>query len=154
MLNRSLRATKNDPDNVEHRFESLIALWLASTGMMRMQYGASHGLSWHLSAVADVAHGHCSCVLIPATLRFNKAYTIDAQRQISEILGQPDVEAADAVLDLIRALGLPEKMQEVGIRREHLGKIANDAMGNLLVRNNCRPITSVDDVMEILEMAF
>ncbi len=154
MLNRSLRATKNDPDNVEHRFESLIALWLASTGMMRMQYGASHGLSWHLSAVADVAHGHCSCVLIPATLRFNKAYTIDAQRQISEILGQPDVEAADAVLDLIRALDLPEKMREVGIRREHLGKIANDAMGNLLVRNNCRPITSVDDVMEILEMAF
>ena len=96
----------------------------------------------------------CSCVLIPATLRFNKAYTIDAQRQISEILGQPDVEAADAVLDLIRALDLPEKMREVGIRREHLGKIANDAMGNLLVRNNCRPITSVDDVMEILEMAF
>ena len=45
-------------------------------------------------------------------------------------------------------------MREVGIRREHLGKIANDAMGNLLVRNNCRPITSVDDVMEILEMAF
>jgi len=154
MLNRSLRATKKDPDNVEHRFESLIALWLASTGMMRMQYGASHGLSWHLSAVAEVAHGHCSCVLIPATLRFNKSHTRDKQSHISEILGQPGVDAADAVLDLIRTLELPEKMREVGIRREHLEKIANDAMRNLLVRNNCRPITSVDDVMEILEMAF
>jgi len=93
-------------------------------------------------------------VLIPATLRFNKSHTRDKQSHISEILGQPGVDAADAVLDLIRTLELPEKMREVGIRREHLEKIANDAMRNLLVRNNCRPITSVDDVMEILEMAF
>ena len=154
MLSRSLRATKKDPENLEHRFESLVALWLASTGMMRMQYGASHGLSWHLSAVAEVAHGHCSCVLIPATLRFNKSHTLEKQALISNILGRPGAEAADAVLELIRDLALPEKMREVGIKREHLDKIANDAMRNLLVRNNSRPINSVDDVMEILEMAF
>ena len=45
-------------------------------------------------------------------------------------------------------------MRDVGIKREHLNKIAQDAMHNLLVRNNPRPIQRVEDVSEILEMAF
>jgi alcohol dehydrogenase class IV len=154
MLNRSLRATLVDPADMEARLESLVGVWLSSTGMMRMQYGASHGLSWHLSAVADVPHGHCSCVLLPSVLRWSEPANAAQQRVVSEMLGRPDLAAADAVLDLIAALGLPHRMRDVGIRREHLEKIARDAMNNLLVRNNPRPIDRIEDVREILEMAF
>jgi alcohol dehydrogenase class IV len=154
MLNRSLRVTLTDPSDLEARLESLVGVWLASTGMMRMQYGASHGLSWHLSAVADVPHGHCSCVLLPSVLRWNEPVNSTQQKLVSEMLDRPDLSAADAVLDLIAALGLPSRMRDVGIKREHLDKIAHDAMHNLLVRNNPRPIRRVEDVSEILEMAF
>jgi alcohol dehydrogenase class IV len=154
MLNRSLRAVREAPEDLDVRLESQVGVWLASTGMMRMQYGASHGLSWHLSAAADVPHGHCSCVLLPSVLRYNKPVNEAAQRTVSEMMGRPDLEAAEAVLDLIGALGLPHRLRDVGIERRHFETIARDAMGNLLVRNNPRPINSPKDVLEILEMAW
>lgn len=154
MLNRSLRAVRQHPDDLQIRLESQIGVWLSSTGMMRMQYGASHGLSWHLSAVADVAHGHCSCVLLPSVLRYNQPVTSERQCRIAEILGAPEKSAADAVLDLIKALDMPWRMRDVGVKVEHLDKIATDAMQNLLVRNNVRAIDRVEQVREVLDMAW
>lgn len=154
LLSGALRTVKERPDDLEARLDCQLGVWLSSTGMMRMQYGASHGLSWHLSAVADVPHGHCSCVLLPATLRYNEPANADRQAIVSERLGMPGVPAADAVLDLIQSLGLPHRLRDVGIERSHFDKIATDAMHNLLVRNNPRPIDSPEQVLEILELAW
>ncbi|HEX3401506.1 MAG TPA: iron-containing alcohol dehydrogenase [Acetobacteraceae bacterium] len=154
MLNRSLRRVMAAPDDLEARLESLVGVWLASTGMMRMQYGASHGLSWHLSALADVPHGDCSCVLLPAVLRFNQSVNGDRQRAVSKALERADLDAADAVLDLIQALGRPHRLRDVGITRAHIDTICQDAMHNLLVRNNPRSIDRPEHVREILEMAW
>ena len=154
MLNRSLRRVVVAPDDIDARLESLVGVWLASTGMMRMQYGASHGLSWHLSALADVPHGDCSCVLLPSVLRFNQTINGDRQRMVSEALGRPDLAAADAVLDLVHTLGRPHRLRDVGITRAHIDTICHDAMHNLLVRNNPRTIDRPEHVREILEMAW
>lgn len=154
MLNRSLRRVVLAPDDLDARLESLVGVWLASTGMMRMQYGASHGLSWHLSALADVPHGDCSCVLLPSVLRFNQAVNGERQRAVSEALERPDLSAADAVLDLIQTLGRPYRLRDVGITRAHIETICQDAMHNLLVRNNPRSIDRPEHVREILEMAW
>lgn len=154
MLNRSLRRVVVAPDDLDARLESLVGVWLASTGMMRMQYGASHGLSWHLSALADVPHGDCSCVLLPSVLRFNQSVNGERQRAVSEALGRPDLDAADAVLDLIQALGRPYRLRDVGITRAHIETICQDAMHNLLVRNNPRRIDRPEHVREIIEMAW
>jgi len=153
-LAAALRRVKADPHDLDARLECQLGVWLSSTGMMRMQYGASHGLSWHLSAVADVPHGHCSCVLLPATLRFNEPANAERQRIVSACLGTPDIPAADAVRDLIEELGLPTRLRDVGIERHHFDKIAEDAMDNLLVRNNPRRIDHPDQVREILELAW
>ncbi len=154
MLNRSLRRVVVAPDDLDARLESLVGVWLASTGMMRMQYGASHGLSWHLSALADVPHGDCSCVLLPSVLRFNQSVNGERQRAVSEALGRPDLDAADAVLDFIQALGRPYRLRDVGITRAHIETICQDAMHNLLVRNNPRRIDRPEHVREIIEMAW
>jgi alcohol dehydrogenase class IV len=154
MLNRSLRRVVVAPDDIDARLESLVGVWLASTGMMRMQYGASHGLSWHLSALADVPHGDCSCVLLPSVLRFNQPVNGDRQRAVSEALERPDLDAADAVLDLVQALGRPCRLRDVGITRAHIETICQDAMHNLLVRNNPRSIDRPEHVREILDMAW
>jgi alcohol dehydrogenase class IV len=154
LLNRALRRTLVAPADLEARLEALVGVWLASTGMMRMQYGASHGLSWHLSAIADVPHGDCSCVLMPAVLRYNKPVNAARQKLVSEALGRQDLDGDEAVLDLVKALGRPHRLRDVGITREHLDVISRDAMHNLLVRNNPRPIDRPEQVREILEMAW
>ena len=153
-LSESLRLNKRRPDGVEARLDSQLGVWLSSTGMMRGQYGASHGLSWHLSAIADVPHGHCSCVLLPSVLRYNKPANVAQQVKVSRAMGRPDMDAADAVMELLIDLEMPHRLRDVDIKREHFDKIATDALHNPLVRNNPRSIDRKDDVLAILEMAW
>lgn len=154
MLSRSLRRNRQNPQDLDARLDSRIGVWLSSTGMMRGQYGASHGLSWHLSAVADAAHGHTSCVLLPSVLRYSAPANRAQQAQVSRAMGRNELEAADAVLELIRDLDMPYRLRDVGIERSHFEKISTDALHNPLVRNNARPIKGKEDVLEVLEMAW
>lgn len=154
MLQRSLRKSRKDPADLDARLESQMAVWLSTTGMARGQHGASHGTSYSLAAVADVPHGHCSCVLLPATLRFNKSTTLERQKLISEALGRPGGDAADALLELLEELGQPRTLREVGVTREQLPVIAKTVIASGQARFNPRPVEKESDVMEILETAF
>jgi len=154
MLARSLRANKADPADLEGRLESQLGVWLATTGLGRVEWGASHGIGHQLGAVAGVPHGHCSCVMLPSVLRYNKAVNAEQQRSVARALGRPDLEAADAVSELVKDLGLPHRLQEVGVQRGHFDAIAKGAMQNMMVRANPRPITDEKQVHEILNLAW
>jgi maleylacetate reductase len=130
------------------------ASWLAASSIMRVNYGASHGIGHVLGAFADVPHGHTSCVMLPHVMRFNEPATRDKQKLIAEAMGRPGMAAADAVAELIAALGQPTTLRAVGVKREQLPKIAEAAMSNLWVRTNPQPIRSPDDVMKLLEAAW
>jgi alcohol dehydrogenase class IV len=52
------------------------------------------------------------------------------------------------------ALGQPRRLRDAGVKREQFPDIARGAMGNMWVRSNPRPITAVDDILQILEMAW
>jgi alcohol dehydrogenase class IV len=69
-------------------------------------------------------------------------------------MGRPDEEAADAVAELISALGMPRTLREVGVAREHYDAIANGAMQNMMVRSNPRAIDTPARVKEILDLAW
>lgn len=154
MMQASLRATKRDPGNLDARLQSLMAVWLSTSGMGRGQHGASHGISYSLAAIANVAHGHCSCVLLPATLRFNKPATAERQALIAELLGQPGGDAADALLDLLRELEQPTRLRDVGVTREQLEPVARTVIASGQALGNPRKITGEADIMEILETAW
>ncbi len=130
------------------------ASWLAASSIARVNYGASHGIGHVLGSVADVPHGHTSCVMLPHVMRFNEPVTRDQQKLIAEAMGRPGVAAADAVAELIADLKQPTTLRAVGVAREQLPKIAEAAMGNLWVRTNPQPINSPDDVMKLLEAAW
>lgn len=124
MLNESLRINHEQPEDLDARLQSQLGVWLASTGLGRVDWGASHGIGHQLGAVAEVPHGYCSCVMLPSVLRYNQEVNADRQRLISESLGQPEVSAADLVEALIKDLGLPARLRDVGVKREHFEAIA------------------------------
>jgi maleylacetate reductase len=154
MLQRSMRATRRDPENLEARLQSQMGVWLSTSGMGRGQHGASHGISYSLAAIANVPHGHCSCVLLPATMRFNAAVNADRQAIVSEALDRPGQPAADALLELLEELGMPRRLRDVGVKREQLEQIADTVVASGQARFNPRPIRDASDVMEILETAW
>jgi alcohol dehydrogenase class IV len=154
MLARSLPVNRADPANLDARLDSQLAVWLASTGLGRVDWGASHGIGHQLGAVAGVPHGHCSCVMLPSVLRWNRTVNAERQALVARALGRDDDDAAQGVLDLVRALGQPHRLQDVGVRREHFPAIAKGAMQNMMVRSNPRKIDSEADIHEILEIAW
>lgn len=149
-----LPRTQAEPADLDSRLLCQQASWLAASTIGRVSFGASHGIGHTLGAAADVPHGHTSCVMLPHVLRFNEPATRDKQRRIAQALGRPDASAADAVAELIAALGQPATLRAVGVKREQLPAIAQAAMKNHWVRTNPQPIRAPEDVMQLLEAAW
>jgi alcohol dehydrogenase class IV len=154
LLSKSLPANHANPGDLEGRLDSQLAVWLATTGLGRVDWGASHGIGHQLGAVANVPHGHCSCVMLPSVLRWNLPVNAAQQAIVAQALGAKDGDAAMAVAKLVEGLGQPTRLREVGVRPEHYDAIAAGAMQNVFVRSNPRPITNSAQVREILAMAW
>jgi maleylacetate reductase len=136
------------------RLDSQMAVWLATTGLGRVDWGASHGIGHQLGAVANVPHGYCSCIMLPSVLRWNRSVNADQQGVVAQALGAKDDDAATAVAKLVNDLGLPNRLRDVGVKREHYDAIATGAMQNLFVRSNPRPVSDPAQVREILDLAW
>lgn len=154
MLSAALPATKREPENLSARLSCQLAVWLATMGLARVPYGASHGIGHQLGAVADVPHGHCSCVLLPSVMRYNAAVNAERQTMVAAAMGAPDRPAADVIEALVSDLGQPTRLRDVGAKREQFDTIADSSLDNLFVRSNPRPITDAGQIKEILEAAW
>lgn len=154
MLASALTAIKRDPSDLEARLNCQLAVWLATTGLGRVDWGASHGIGHQLGAVAGVPHGYCSCVMLPAVMAYNELVNADRQRLVSRALGNENERASVLLRTLISDLGMPGTLAAVNVTRDHVPAITAGAMQNMMVRSNPRPITSQDQVAEILELAF
>lgn len=150
----ALPRTQAVPEDLAARLQCQQASWLAASTIARVNYGASHGIGHQLGAVAEVPHGHTSCIMLPHVLRYNEPATQAKQRLIAEALGQPGMSAGDAVAALVRALGLPATLRAAGVEREQLTTIAAASSKTRWVLSNPRPIRSEQDVMRLLEAAW
>jgi alcohol dehydrogenase class IV len=45
--------------------------------------GASHGIGYVLGAVFDIPHGHTSCIMLPAVMRWNKPANTERQALVA-----------------------------------------------------------------------
>lgn len=154
MLANALRQTKVDPCLLEARLNSQLAVWLCCTGLNRIEWGASHGIGHQLGAVAGVPHGHTSCVMLHNVLRYNQVANEGRQALISQALRRPDTAAGDLIQELATDLGMPTRLRDVGVRREHFAAITTAAMQSVMVKTNPRPITRPEQLLEILEQAW
>jgi maleylacetate reductase len=156
-LTQALPAICRDPKDVAARGRAQLGAWQAMTGAASgAGTGASHGIGYALGAGYGIAHGHTTCVLLPAVLAWSALTdTENRQRVVARALGaSDDTSAARAVARLVRTLHLPGSLQELGITADQLPELAHRAISYDRNAQNARPVTSVDDVMEILEMAW
>ena len=155
LLHRALPAIKRDPNSLSARLEAQIGMWQSAAPLAAgVPTGASHGIGYALGATFGVAHGHTSCVMLPAVLRWNAAVNADRQTALSEAMGAADRAAWEAIKALIAGLDQPVTLRAVGIERGSLDELARRALDYQPVKANPRPIATTADVMEILELAW
>jgi maleylacetate reductase len=155
LLSAGLLSTKYDPNDLEARSKSMIGIWLSLTGYQSgVPFGASHAISYVLGAVANVPHGLTSCVLLSPTLQWNQSANSERQVDLSAALGDPGRPAHELVRALVRDLGLPDRLQQVGVCRKQLDDVAERCFSAQWVHNNPRKVHSPADVRAILELAW
>ena len=154
LFGTALPVLSAQPQDLDARLQCLQAAWMAGFGIMRVPYGASHGIGHSLGAVTGISHGYTSCIMLPHVMRFNRSHTGAQQARIAQAMGAADGDAANAVAALIASLGMPTRLRDQGVTRDQFEAIARGAMENMWVRSNPRPITSPQDVIGLLEAAF
>jgi alcohol dehydrogenase class IV len=163
MLNRALRRCKADARDLDARTQAHIAAWMSVSGLANVSLGLSHGIGHQLGARNDVPHGVTSCVMMVPTMEFNREHTEARQAWIAEIMDRDvrDLESAkaaaqgrDAVRQLVTDLELPQRLRDVGVAQSDFPALAKDALEDMVVATNPRPVTSVEDVIELLHSAW
>lgn len=154
LLSQALPGHKARPEDMETRLNLQFGMWLSiGAGTSGVGVGASHGIGHVLGAACGVPHGHTSCVMLPSVLRWNLSANAERQKRVSEAFGKPRAAAANLVAGLVRSLGLPTRLRQVGVRKDRFREIAEKSMHDRAVLNNPRPIVGPDQVMEILALA-
>ena len=154
LLTRALPACKADPSDLRARLDCQIGTWLSMDhNMAGISMGASHGIGHVLGGTCDVNHGHTSCVMLPAVLRWNASVNAERQKLVAAAMGRPGEDAAEVVGDFIASIGMPRSLREVGVSENRFAEIAEHSMQDRYIHSNPRKITSPAQIVEILRMA-
>jgi len=154
LLTRGLPRVKAAPENLAARLDCQMGAWLSMGPLASgVPMGASHGIGYVLGAVFDIPHGHTSCIMLPAVMRWNQPANADRQAMVAAAMDRPDADAADVLDGFIAALGMPRSLHAVNVPPEAFDRIAEGAMHTPWVPRNPRPIVGPADVKEILRLA-
>ena len=150
-----LRAFQADPDDLEARAGLQYGAFLSMSGAAAGgTVGLSHAIGHALGAHCGVPHGETSCVALPPVMRWNRSSNAGKQQLLSEAMGVPQQDAASALSDLVKQLGLPQTLRDVGVSRDAIPSIASKAFGDILIKTNPRAVNSATDIEEVLQEAF
>jgi maleylacetate reductase len=151
MLAHALPRVKENSGDLDARMDCQIGTWLSMAPLSAgVPMGASHGIGYVLGAMFDVPHGYTSCVMLPYVMRWNQSANAERQALVAAAMGRPGEDAADVLDAFIRNLGMPRRLQDVGVGPEHFDAIALQAMATPWVPRNPRKIDGPEQIYEIL----
>ena len=154
-LSAGLKAVQRDPSRLEARARVQYGAFMSMCGSAAgVPVGLGHAIGHALGAHCGVPHGETSCTLLPSVMRWNSTSNPERQALIAEALDRRDGDAGRALADLVAGLGLPGRLQDVGVRRDDFPAIAEKAMGDILIKSNPRPVKTPRDIEEVLKMAW
>ena len=154
LLSRALPRVKIDSTDLQARLDCQMGTWLSMGPLASgVPMGASHGIGYILGAAFDIPHGHTSCIMLPAVMRWNKPVNADRQALVSAAMDHPGEDAGDVLAAFIASLDMPRSLSAVKIGPESFDRIAEQAMGTIWMPHNPRRVEGPAQVREILELA-
>lgn len=161
MISRSLRgAVENTP---EGRAGMALGQYIAGMGFSNVGLGVVHSMAHPLSAYYDTPHGIANAVLLPYVMDFNKDFTGEKYREIARAMGVQGVDqmtpeeyrnaAVNAVKQLAKDVGIPEKLSVIGVQEADLPALSVDAFNDVCTGGNPRDCTA-EEILDVYKIAF
>lgn len=151
--------------NVDARLRCQIAAWETLFGMHNAgtRVGIGGALRHQLGGMFRIPHGEATCVMLPHLLRFNFPAIPDRYRALAEALrvdapGLDDDARLQAVVarvdTLVDSLGLPRRLEPLGVRRADLPAMAKNVIHESSLAFNPRKIDDEMQLIHLLEAAL
>lgn len=161
LIYKNLEKAANDKD--EKAVEKIgYAQYIAGMGFSNVGLGIVHSMAHSLGAYFDTPHGVANALLLPHVLKFNGKVCPDLFRNMGNAFGMDmsnttDEEAVDKVVDAVKELSIklhiPQTLKEIGIPKEMLPTLAEQALNDVCTGGNPREVTK-EDILAIYQEAY
>ena len=161
MISRSLRGAVENTQ--EGRAGMALGQYVAGMGFSNVGLGVVHSMAHPLSAYYDTPHGIANAVLLPYVMDFNKDFTGEKYREIARAMGVQGVDqmtpeayrnaAVNAVKQLAKDVGIPEKLSAIGVQEADLPALSVDAFNDVCTGGNPRDCTA-EEILDVYKTAF
>ena len=160
---------KNLPICVEHgddmlaRGQQMLAATIAGIGFSNSQAGLAHAIAHTVGSLFEVPHGLGNSIMLPHSILFNLQDAADKYAMIAEAMGidvrgMSDTEAgeaaANAIWDLTKRMGVPQKLTEAGVPEDALEQVAEQAMSDGAIVYNARMVMDSSEIVDLLKKAW
>jgi alcohol dehydrogenase class IV len=162
MVAKSLRTAVAQGDNLEARYDMLLASLIAAMAFNPTRLGLSHALAMPLGGQFHIPHGTVNAILLPEVMQFNLMGNLPKFVEIAKLFDMPveglsPKEAAEqaviAVRELKQDIGIHQTLSDYGVTEKELDAIVEEAMlsGNVPV-NPRKP--TLEDLKQICRDAM
>jgi alcohol dehydrogenase class IV len=148
-----------NPGDLEVSGQMLLASCMAGICFNNAGLGLVHSLAHPIGAYFHVPHGLACALYLPHVMEFNGSSCPEKFASIADAMGQ-DVsglqreaaveKAVFAVRDLLKRMGIPEKLSKLGIQFHLDPKMVDDVLAAAPTRNNPRKADRVQ-IAQLLE---
>ncbi len=156
MLAEALPCVIADPNDLSARASVQLGAAYAGSAIERSMLGAAHSAANPLTAHFDLPHGQAVGLMLPHVVAFNGEDPATA-RKYADLVGEPASHAVSSVtrmlFRLLETLKLQRSLGSLGVRREDVRSLAEEAATQWTARFNPRP-PAADDFERLYESAL
>ncbi len=147
----SLERAVSNGGSIGARTDMMMGSLLGGIALANAGVGAVHALSYPLGGAYRIPHGVANGLLLTYVMEYNAQECPGKYSEIARIFSgggkgesaPPAREAAPAVRELARKIGVPLKLSEIGIKKENFPEMAEAAMKvTRPLENNPRSISA------------
>ena len=139
------------------------AQYIAGMGFSNVGLGIVHSMAHPLGAFYDTPHGVANALLLPYVMEYNaespaKAKYLGIAKAMGvDTTGMSEDEGVKAAIEAVKALSIsiniPQRLSEIGVKKEDLHDLAVAAFNDVCTGGNPRP-TSVEEIEAIYNIAY
>jgi alcohol dehydrogenase class IV len=163
LIGAHLERAVHQPGDLDAREGMALGATLAGLSFSNVGVAVVHALEYPVGGATHCSHGAGNGLLLPFVMRFNLPARRKEFARVAALLGEDvtglgEQAAAEraivAVEKLRKAIGIPERLRDLGLKESQLRGLAEKAVGiKRILRVNPRPVT-VDDLEGILRAAY
>jgi maleylacetate reductase len=116
--------------DAQARSQALYGAWLCGSVLGNVGMGLHHKLCHTLGGTFNLPHAETHTVILPHALAYNAQHAPEAMLRIRRALGLEDqsVSAPQGIFDLIKSVGTPVSLREIGMHARDLDLACDTAL--------------------------